>query len=137
MKAPEDADVEWVAVVVALALLEYVFFAIQVGRARGRTGVKAPATTGSEEFERYFRVQSNTTEQLVIFLPGIFLFSHFVSAPLAAVLGAVFVVGRALYYQTYTVDPARRSAGFALSMLPNLALVLGGLFGALRTALAS
>lgn len=127
---------EWVAIVTAVALLEYVWFSIQVGRARGRTGVHAPATTGSPEFERYFRVQANTLEQLILFLPGIWMFAHYVSAPVAAGLGVVYVVGRWLYYTTYTVDPAKRSAGFGLSMLPNLALVIGGLIGALCAALA-
>ena len=131
----ESSGMAWVAIVVALALLEYLFIAIQVGRARGRTGVKAPATTGSPEFERYFRVQSNTVEPLVIFLPGIFLFAHYVNACAAALLGAVFVVGRAIYYATYTVDPAKRSAGFALSILPCLALVAGGLIGAVASLL--
>ncbi len=134
MESVRDPAMAWVAVVVALALLEYVYIAVQVGRARGRTGVHAPATTGSPEFERYFRVQANTVEQMVLFLPGIWMFAHYVSAPFAAALGAVFVVGRWLYYTTYTVDPKQRSAGFALSMLPNLALVLGGLIGALLAA---
>jgi hypothetical protein len=127
---------EWVAVVTAVALLEYFFFALQTGRARGRTGLAAPATTGSPEFERYFRVQANTVEQLVMFLPGLWLFAHYVSPLWGAILGAVFVVGRGLYYATYTVDPTKRGAGFALSVLPTLALVVGGLIGALCAALA-
>ena len=50
----------YVDIVTALALLQFVYFGIQVGRARGRFGVKAPAITGNEQFERYFRVQQNT-----------------------------------------------------------------------------
>jgi glutathione S-transferase len=128
---------ECVAVVTAVALLEYFFFAVQTGRARVRTGLKAPATTGSPEFERYYRVQANTVEQMVLFLPGIWMFAHYVSPLWAAGLGTLFVIGRGLYYASYTVNPDGRGLGFGLSVLPNLALVIGGLIGALCAAFAS
>jgi uncharacterized MAPEG superfamily protein len=123
--------VELVAIVAALALLEYFVFSMQAGRARSRSGVKAPATTGDETFERYYRVQHNTLEQLVLFLPALFLFALYVNAPLAAALGAVFIVGRALYARSYVADPATRGSGFAIGLVASLALLLGGLLGAL------
>ena len=69
---------EYVALVSGLALLQYVAFGMLVGRARGRYGVKAPAITGHEVFERYFRVQQNTLELLVVMLPAIWLFARYV-----------------------------------------------------------
>lgn len=114
-----------VALVLALALLQYIVFAVLVGRARGTYGVKAPAVTGHEVFERYFRVQQNTLELLVIFVPAVWLFGQYVSATVAAILGAVYLVGRVLYLQSYVADPARRGAGFGLSMLPIMAMVIG------------
>jgi glutathione S-transferase len=66
----------YVDIVTVLALLQFVVFGIKVGRARGRYEVRAPATAGNETFERYFRVQQNTLESLVVFLPGLYLFSH-------------------------------------------------------------
>ena len=65
----------YVDIVTALALLQFIVFGFKVGRARGRYGVKAPAITGNEIFERHFRVQQNTLEQLMVFLPGMYLFS--------------------------------------------------------------
>jgi uncharacterized membrane protein YecN with MAPEG domain len=125
-----------VAVVAVLALLEYFVFVFQCGRARGRLGVAAPAITGNTEFERYYRVQLNTVEQLVIFLPALFLFAHFLAwHGTAAGLGVVFVVGRALYARAYVTDPARRGPGFGLTLLANALLLLGALVGALRAAL--
>ena len=62
----------WVYIVAMLALVEYFFFSIKVGQARGKYGVKAPATTGNEMFERYNRVHQNTLEQLVMFFPSPF-----------------------------------------------------------------
>ena len=51
---------EPVVVVMMLALVELVWLGARVGMARGKTGIKAPAVTGNEEFERHFRVQYNT-----------------------------------------------------------------------------
>ena len=120
-----------VSAVASLALLEYLVLTFLCGQARGRLGVPAPATTGNTEFERYLRVQQNTVEQLVIFLPSIFLFALFVSEPVAAGLGLVFVLGRALYARGYYVDPARRGPGFGLTLLSNVVLLLGALGGAI------
>ena len=63
----------WVQLVALLALVECFFFAYAVGKAREKYGVKAPAITGNEIFERYFRVQQNTIEQIVLFLPSLFI----------------------------------------------------------------
>lgn len=118
---------DFVAFVVLLALVEYVVIFMLTGRARGQYGVKAPATTGHPIFERWYRVQQNTVEQLLLFLPAIFLFASYVSATWAGWIGLVFVVGRALYARAYVADPDSRSLGFALSVVPSLVLVAGAL----------
>lgn len=120
-----------VALVAGLALLEYGLFVYLCGQARGRFEVPAPATTGHPIYERYFRVQMNTVEQLVLFLPGLFGFAHYVSEPWAAGIGAIFLVGRALYARGYIQDPARRGPGFGLTLLANGVLVVGTVVGAL------
>ncbi|MDP9011057.1 MAG: MAPEG family protein [Pseudomonadota bacterium] len=120
----------YVDIVTALALLQFTVFAFKVGGARGKYGIKAPATTGNEVFERLFRVQQNTLEQLVVFIPGLFLFSRYFNPLWAAALGAVYLVGREIYAATYVKDPAKRSLGFGLTFLPTMVLVIGGLIGA-------
>ena len=122
---------ELVAIVGLLALLEYWAFLVMTGQARGRFGVAAPATAGHPVFERYFRVQMNTLEQLALFLPGLAVFAWTVSEPWAAALGVVFNVGRALYARGYIQDPAKRGPGFLLTLIANGVLVIGGLVGAL------
>ena len=122
---------ELVAIVVCLALLELAVFGGLVGRARGKYGVEAPATTGHPTFERHFRVHQNTIEQLVVFLPGIFLFARYVNAPIGALIGIIYVIGRIWYAWGYVRDPGKRGGGFAVSFLANQVLVLGGLVGAL------
>ena len=120
-----------VHIVIALALIEFFVFLMAVGRARGTYQLPAPATSGNEMFERYFRVQMNTIEQLVIFLPSILLFARYVHPLIAAALGLVFVIGRWVYFKGYVKDPTKRSTGFGLSAAPNLILLVGGLIGAI------
>lgn len=120
----------WVTIVAMLALLEYFFFSVKVGQARGKYGVKAPATTGNEHFERYNRVHQNTLEQLIMFIPGLFAFANFVSANWAAIIGVVFIVGRAVYFNLYIADPDKRGPGVLLSVLATAVLVIGALVGA-------
>jgi uncharacterized MAPEG superfamily protein len=120
-----------VYVILALALAQYMYFAFAVGGARVRYGVKAPSTTGHEMFERYYRVQMNTLEQLVVFVPALLVFAQYFDARIAAALGALYLGGRFLYFRSYVRDPAKRGPGFGLSFLPIVVLLIGGLTGAL------
>src|SRR5258705_12561592 len=124
-----------VAIVAALVLIEYMGIVWLTGQARGRYGVAAPAITGHPVFERWLRVQSNTVEQLVIFFPGLWLFSQYVNAEAAAGLGLVFLVWRFMFARGYVADPAKRGPGFILSYVANAVLVLGGLAGAIAAVL--
>ena len=119
------------AIVTALALIQFIILGVRVGQARGQYGVEAPATTGHPVFERHFRVHQNTLEQLIVFIPALWLFAYYVNNRLAAVLGLVFIVGRQLYANGYVADPKQRSTGFGLSMVSSSLLLLGGLLGAL------
>jgi glutathione S-transferase len=120
----------YVDIVTALALLQFLVFGFRVASARGKYGVKAPAITGNDLFERFFRVQQNTLEQLVMFIPALYLFGHYWNPLWGAALGVVYLIGREVYAATYVKDPAKRSLGFGLSALPILALLGGGLIGA-------
>jgi glutathione S-transferase len=120
----------WVELVTVLALLQFLYFGLLVGRARERLGVKAPATTGNEIFERYLRVQMNTLELLVLFLPALWLATAHLAAPWLAVLGAIYLIGRFIYLRAYVAEPSKRSLGFGLSALPILVLLATDLVGA-------
>jgi glutathione S-transferase len=120
----------YVDIVTALALLQFMAFGMQVARARAKYGVHAPSVVGNEIFERHFRVQQNTIEQLIVFLPGLYLFAHYFNSLWAAGLGLIYLIGRQVYSASYVKDPKSRSAGFGLSLLPTVVLVIGGLIGA-------
>jgi glutathione S-transferase len=124
-----------VHLVVVLALVEFSLFGWAVGRARARYGVAAPATSGHEAFERTFRAHANTLEQLVVFIPSILIFGQYLSALIAAALGVLFLIGRAVYFRGYVKSAATRHGGFLLGAVPLVALLAGALAGALRATL--
>ncbi len=121
----------YLAIVTALALLEYMWISIEVGRARAKYGIKAPATSGDPIFDRTFRVHQNTLEQLMVFIPSLWLFGTYVSPVWGALIGLVFLAGRFVYFRGYVSDPEKRGAGFGLGFMANIVLLLGGLIGAL------
>jgi uncharacterized membrane protein YecN with MAPEG domain len=120
----------YVDIVTVLAVLQFIVFGFQVGGAREKYGVKAPAIAGNETFERLFRIQQNTLEQLIGLIPGIYLFSRYFNPLWAAALGAVYLAGRQIYAAAYVKDPSKRTLGFGLSFLPMAVLLIGGLVGA-------
>jgi glutathione S-transferase len=127
--------VAWVDIVGLLAIVQLFVFGYLVARARGTYGVAAPATTGHPVFERYHRVQVNTVESLIVFLPGLWLAAKYWTPGYVAVVGAVYLVGRVLYLKGYVRDPKQRGLGYGLSMFPALTLVGAALFGAIRALL--
>ncbi|MGB5512863.1 MAG: MAPEG family protein [Woeseiaceae bacterium] len=119
-----------VAIVTILALAQFVFFSIQVGSMRGKHGVKAPAVTGHPEFERMFRVQQNTMEQLVAFIPALWIYAYLVNPFWGAAMGLVFIIGRFIYRASYVKDPDSRGIGFTLTFLPTAVMLVWALIDA-------
>ena len=125
----------YVHIVALLAVFQFIFFSILVGQARGKYGIKAPAMTGNEHFERAVRVQMNTLEQLVCFLPALLIAAVYWPQTYVAATGLVYLLGRTLYRQAYVNDPSKRGAGFLLPFLPTIGLALAGLAGAVMRSL--
>jgi glutathione S-transferase len=121
----------YVHIVAVLAILQFFLFGILVGRARARYGIKAPATSGHEQFERAFRVHANTLEQLIGFLPALLIASLYWPNATVAGIGAVYLAGRFLYRDRYLKDPARRGLGFLLTVAPTFVLLVAALIGAI------
>ncbi len=126
---------EYVAIVIIITLTEYLVFGILVGMARGKYNCPAPATSGDPIFERYYRVQINTSEQLLVFLPAIVIYGYYGSPMIAAGVGLVFPVSRLIYLQAYVADPAKRGRGFLPGFLATAFLLIGGLVAVVQTLL--
>ena len=120
----------WIHLVALLVLVQYLLFGALVGRARGKYGVHAPATTGNEVFERYYRVQMNTLELMVVLLPAMWIAAAYWDPRWVAAAGAVYLIGRMVYLRAYTHDPASRALGFMLSVAPISVLLVAALIGA-------
>ena len=125
----------YTAAATLLALLLYLVLVMAVGRARGKYGIKAPAVTGNEHFERTYRVQMNTVEQMVFFLPALWLYALLVNDIGAAVGGLIWVIGRAVYAAGYIAEPTKRGTGMMISFIAQIGLFMGALYGVVRTLL--
>lgn len=115
------------ALVTLLAIAFYFFTIMNVSRSRASTGVKVPATSGHPDFERAFRIQANTLEWMPIFLPALWLFAIYVSDAIAAGIGAVWIIGRVVYFIGYSKAAAKRGPGFAIQGIAAIALWAGAI----------
>ncbi len=122
----------YVELIAILAVFQYLAFGSLVGRARAASGLKGPAVTGDVGFERMYRVQMNTLETLIAFLPSLFLAAQYWPVYLVAGLGVVYLVGRIVYWRAYVSNPATRTLGFGLSIFPTLSLGILAAVGIVR-----
>lgn len=122
----------WTALVTLAVLVLYSVLTTNVARARVKYKIKAPAVQGDPAFERAFRVQQNTIESLVLLLPALWLFAWYVADLWAALLGIVWIAGRAWYAKSYYADPAKRGPGFGLAGIALIALLVGSAIGIVR-----
>jgi glutathione S-transferase len=126
----------WIVLVTLLALLQFAFFMVLVAIARQNHGVAAPAMVGHETFERLSRVHLNTLERLMLFLPLLWLAAQAWPPQWIALIGALYLVGRILYWRGYVKEPKARMPGNILTMVPIAVLMLASLVGWGQRALA-
>lgn len=132
---PTLKDLALPGLVNCLALITYFVLTINVGRARVRLNFPAPAVAGNPDFERVLRVQQNTVEQLLIFLPAFWICTYLFSPVVASALGGVFILGRIVYAWGYYQAAEKRGPGFGITMLGNMGLLICAIIGAVRALL--
>ena len=125
------------ALATLLTVLLLFLTAAVTGRARGKYGIKAPATSGHPAFERAYRVQMNTIEASVMFLPALWLAASYSFGGWAGIAGLVWIAGRTWYAVAYWGDAAKRGPGFAVGMLAFLVLLVMAAIGVVRALLAA
>lgn len=103
-----------------------------VGRARGKYRIEAPATSGHPAFERAYRVQMNTLESTVMFLPVLWLATHYGYVLWGGIAGLVWIVGRIWYALAYLADARKRGPGYMVGMAGWAALVVMAALGLLH-----
>jgi len=124
---------EPVVIVILVALAEYMVFSGLVGRARAKYRIAAPAITGHDVFERTFRVHQNSLENLIVFVPAVWVFGAYVSPLWAAGIGVVYIVARAMYARGYIAAAEKRGVGSGVTGVVLVVLVIGGLVGVVLT----
>ena len=122
---------EPIAIVTVVVLVQYIVLGYHVSRGRIKYGVPAPATSGHPDFERTFRIHQNTLEQLVLFIPALWMFGIYVQPLTGAAIGLLFPIGREVYRRSYMADPSARVAGAAIGGGAIAVLLLGAAIGAL------
>jgi glutathione S-transferase len=126
------------AIVSILAILVVFWTGLRVAGMRGKHNILAPATAGHPEFDRAYRVQMNTMEQFVLFLPLLWLanaFFHMLPL-LTGAVGLVWIVGRIIYALAYMADPSKRSLGFTISIIATAVLLVLSIIGIVQTRMA-
>ena len=126
------------AIVTVLSVVFVFYTGLNVARMRGKHKIDAPAVTGNAEFERAYRVQLNTLEQVVVYLPLLWIAtSYFKMLPwLPALFGLIWVIGRFLYLQGYMVAPEKRSMGFLITSVATLGLLILSIVGIVQAWMA-
>ncbi len=118
---------------VTIAAIVYTFLLSgRVGAARAKTGVNVPAMAGQPDFDKAFRIHMNTIEQLVLFIPVLWLATSVVGDLWAAEIGVVWIVGRVIYAAGYRKDADKRGPGFIITLLPTAVLTVVALWGVVQ-----
>lgn len=120
---------QYTAWVTLASVLMYGWIVKNVGSARVRYQVKAPSIDGPIQFQSILRVQANTVEQMVMHLPSLWLSAYFFSDMWAAILGAIWLVGRVVYALSYYQAPEKRSLGFGIGLFATTALLVTAGYG--------
>ena len=120
---------EYVVIITVIALAQFVFFGFRVGQMRAKHGVSAPDTIGDPEFMRMFRIHQNTMEQIVVFLPALWLFVDYWEETWGAAIGLIFIASRQVYYLGYLNDPKARGKAFGIGFATLAVLLVGTLAG--------
>jgi glutathione S-transferase len=116
----------WITLV---ALFTYIWTISKAGKARITYNIPAPAMDGPPGFLAAQRVQANTLEQMIVFLPALWLCALIWQNDYAAIAGGIWVIGRIMYALAYYQDPAKRGPGFMISTLAAIGLMLASAAG--------
>jgi glutathione S-transferase len=115
-----------------LAVLWYFVTISHVAIMHGKTKIHAPAMTGDPALERSVRVQTNTLEQLVAFLPAMWIYARFGNPRWAAIACAVWIVGRIIYAIGYWQDAKGRTPGFAITAFALIAVWIAAMVSVVK-----
>ncbi len=124
------------AVTILTALILFYTMGL-VARTRGKHKIFPPAMLGNAEVERALRVQGNTVEQVVIFLPLLWVATLYFHGWIPAALGLVWCIARVMYAVGYMKEAKKRGPGFGIAALASLALLVLSIWGVVASWMAA
>jgi glutathione S-transferase len=124
------------SLITLLAVALMFWTSLNVGKARAKYEVKAPATTGHEMFDRVYRVQMNTLESAMLMLPSMWVYAALIGDLGAGIAGAIWIAGRIWYALAYQKDPAKRGPGFGIAFLAIAGMWAGGSWAVIKLLFA-
>jgi len=123
----------WTGFATVFILGVYFWNMIRIGKARKEHNISAPEMTGPEAFNRVIRVHANMIEQMVIFLPLLWLFAITYVDIYAACVGLLFAIGRIIYSLGYYEAADKRGTGFMIGFIALMIAAVGSLYGLVMT----
>jgi len=92
--------------------------------------------SGPDDYLRQHRVHMNTIEQLIVFIPALWMFGYYVNPLWGSGLGLIFVISRFMYSSAYISEPEKRGMPFTVGLLTIAVLVVGSMIGAVMSWMA-
>ncbi|XP_039240222.1 leukotriene C4 synthase [Pipra filicauda] len=133
-------QVDQLATITVLGVLEQAYFALQVIYARRKYKISPPETTGHPEFERIFRAQANCSEYFPIFISLLWIAGIFFHQGVTVACGLLYLYTRLKYFQGYAVAAQGRLGPMyasALLLWLLLGLAMAGLLAHFLQPLSS
>lgn len=101
------------------------FLTARAGALRGKHDIVPPKMVGNEDFEIAYRIQANSVEQLVIFMPIMWVGAISLGDIWGGAAGLVWIIGRLVYAKAMNSDPSKRGTGMIITTLPMAVLLIG------------
>lgn len=122
-------DQLYTSLVTLLSVLQIFLFSWKASSTRVKHGIEAPQMHGHPDVDRAQRVHLNTMEQIIMFLPSLWLALPVLGDYYTSILGGVWLVGRQLYAHAYWADAAKRGTGMWVTFLAFIILFGAAAYG--------
>ena len=125
-------QMKYTALVTVIAVAVTFYFSARVGIGRAKFDIKAPAMAGNPTFDRAVRVHANTVEQIVLFVPVLWIATSVAGDAWAAAIGSVWILGRLIYAAGYVAHADKRGLGMLVTLASTVVLVAISVWGVMQ-----
>ena len=123
------------AIATCLSLVYFYIVIAHTGRLRVRHNIAEPASSGHPAFETATRLQQKTAHQLIVFLPGLWLYAMYVSSLWAGIIGFLWIITRMYFACRYIDEPKSYPVSDWISRAVLVWFLIGSLVSVTTTTL--